>query len=88
MLKPSCFRPQAAGGSARIDKAWASLCRLAKVTNFRFHDCRHHVASRLVQQGVPLNTVRALLGHGDLKMTLRYAHLASDDLAAAVAKIG
>ena len=32
----------------------------------------------MVQAGVPLNTVREILGHRDIKQTLRYAHLAPD----------
>ena len=70
-----------------IKTAWGRLVRAAKLENFRFHDCRHHFASRLVQAGVDLNTVRELLGHSDLKMTLRYAHLAPEHKAAAVAKL-
>jgi integrase len=70
-----------------IKKAWAPLMRTAKIAGFRFHDCRHTFASRLVQAGVDLNTVRELLGHADLKMTLRYAHLAPEHKAAAVAKL-
>ena len=37
--------------------------------------------------GVDLNTVRELLGHADIKMTLRYAHLAPEHKAAAVEKL-
>ena len=70
-----------------IKKAWAAILTDAGIADFRFHDLRHHFASRLVQAGVPLNTVRELLGHADLKMTLRYAHLAPQDTASAVERL-
>jgi integrase len=48
-----------------------------------FHSLRHTFASWLVQMGKPLYTVSQLLGHSDVKMTMRYAHLAPDTQRAA-----
>lgn len=67
-----------------VKTAWLELLKNAGMADFRWHDMRHDFASRLVMAGVPLNTVRDLLGHSDIKMTLRYAHLAPDSKAAAV----
>ena len=71
-----------------VKKSWASILKLAQVESFRWHDMRHDFASRLVMKGVPLNTVRELCGHADLNTTLRYAHLAPDHKAEAIALLG
>jgi integrase len=87
------WRKQANGGphvfgvSTGFKSAWTQILERARITSFRWHDLRHHFASRLVQLGVPLNTVRDLLGHSSVAMSLRYAHLAPDQRREAVAKL-
>lgn len=78
------WREQSGGGlqvfeiATGLKTALSHLLKRAKIAGFRWHDLRHHFASRLVQRGVPLNPVRDLLGHSSIAMTLRYAHLAPD----------
>jgi integrase len=87
------WREQAGTGACVFDvvtgfqTAWQKVLKRASINKFRWHDLRHHFASRLVQNGVPLNTVRDLLGHSSVGMSLRYAHLAPDQRREAVAKL-
>lgn len=59
-----------------VKRSFNTALRKAKIRDFTFHDLRHCFASHLVMAGVDLTTVKELLGHKHITMTLRYAHLA------------
>ena len=78
------------GKSGRLDnvkRSFRAALEDAGIEDFRFHDLRHTFASHMVMAGVDLNTVRELMRHKTLDMTLRYAHLAPEHKQGALAKI-
>jgi len=56
-------------------KAFRSALKRAGITNFKFHDLRHTFASHYLMRGGSLKNLQQILGHKDIKMTMRYSHL-------------
>ena len=70
-----------------LNRMWERCCREAGIEKIRWHDLRHTFASRLVMAGVNILTVQKLCRHADVKVTMRYAHLAPQYLQEAVNKL-
>ena len=58
-----------------VKKSFRTALRKAVIGDFRFHDLRHCFASHLVMAGIDLTSVKELLGHKSLTMTMRYSYL-------------
>ena len=71
----------------QVRRPMQRIARAAGVKRLSFHGMRHTFASQLAIKGVPLNTIRELMGHATIQMTLRYAHLAPATTRDAVAKL-
>jgi integrase len=78
------FNPETEKAYTNIPRSFNSALRRASIKDFTFHDLRHTFASHLVMAGVDLTTIRELLDHKTLTMTLRYAHLAPSHKVKAV----
>ena len=72
---PTTLRP-----SPSLHFPWNRIRVRAALPDLRLHDLRHSFASFLVNKGVSLYIVQALLGHAHSRYTQRYAHLTSQTL--------
>ena len=67
---------------------WDAVRREAGIEDVRLHDLRHTVASQAAIAGVPLPVIARLLGHSDVRMTMRYAHVGDREIEAAAERVG
>jgi integrase len=71
-----------------IQRKFSQATEATGLQHLHFHDLRHSAASEMINSGATLYEVGAVLGHRSAQSTKRYAHLATDTLAAAVGLIG
>ncbi len=70
-----------------LKQAFNGALRRAEIKGLRFHDLRHTAATRMIESRASIVAVSRILGHADLKTTMRYAH-PEDSLKDAVEKLG
>lgn len=73
---------------SRISKHFRDARKAVGMDWLHFHDLRHSAASEMINAGVDLYTVGAVLGHKSAISTKRYAHLATDSIKDALTQIG
>lgn len=70
-----------------IKKRFSSALKKAGIDDFRFHDLRHTFGSHLVMQGVDLRTVQQVMGHREIRTTMRYSHLSPEYVQEAMERL-
>ena len=71
-------RPNPKSGQVRpidLRAPWLKALEKANIREFRRHDLRHSAASYIAMSGASLAEIAAILGHKQLSMVRRYAHL-------------
>lgn len=78
------INPRTGKKCKEIKRAWNTAKKKAGIVNFRFHDLRHTVGTRLAEKGVPIPVIKEVLDHSDIKTTMRYVHTADEQILSAM----
>ena len=70
-----------------FNKLWKKAIKSAQINDFRFHDLRHTTASYLAQNGATLLEIADVLGHKQISVTKRYAHLAIEHKSSLINRV-
>ena len=71
-----------------IKNSFQVAYKKAEIGKIRIHDLRHTAASRMIEAGINVVDVCEVLGHSDLKITMRYCHASTVNKRRAVEKLG
>lgn len=71
----------------QLRKSWETALERAGIEHFRFHDLRHTTASYLAMEGATAPEIAEVLGHKDLQMVKRYAHLSKAHISKVLEKM-
>lgn len=66
---------------------WRRLRKQAKVEDFRFHDIRHDVATKVLRQTGNMKTVQKALNHANIATTAKYAHVLDEEVGNALSHV-
>jgi integrase len=81
------YNPETGKPFVDLKAGFGLACEKAGISGVTWHTLRHTFASRLVNRGVDIVTVKELLGHSSISVTMRYAHTNFDSKRAAVEKL-
>jgi len=73
--------------SSRLRREFKKACKLVGLEGFRFHDLRHTTGTRLAHAAHDIYSIAAVLGHSQLKTTMRYAKHNIESLKKVVASL-
>ena len=68
-------------------RSWLVCLEKGEITDFRWHDLRHTYATDEIRKGLPIYTLSKMMGHANVVVTEKYAHLYTEDLHAAKRKV-
>ena len=81
------FNPETGTNVKDIKTAFRTACRTAEISGVRIHDLRHTAATRMIEAGVDIVTVKEILGHSSVEITMRYCHPSRETKARAMERL-
>lgn len=70
-----------------VKSQWKRIRKAAGLIDFRFHDFRHDVGTKLLRETGNLKLVQRALNHSNIATTTKYAHVLTDEVAAALDRV-